>query len=89
MQMNLGMNQFSEYRLIKSNIYILFSLVRHIPTILALDVFGMLKETALVWLREALTGIEVNKFPFSSIARPTTGPRRSSIWGLRVRDSVL
>lgn len=64
-------------------------LVRHIPTILALDVFGMLKETALVWLREALTGIEVNKFPFSSIARPTTGPRRSSIWGLRVRDNVL
>ena len=64
-------------------------LLGNILTLLALDVFGMLKESALVQLHEALPNIEINKFPFSSIARPTTGVRRTSIWGLRVRDSVV
>ena len=56
---------------------------------LALDVFGMMKETALNQLRELMPNIEINKFPFSSIARPTTGLRRTSLWGLRVRDSFV
>ena len=63
-------------------------LLSHIYTLLALDVFGMLKESALYQLRAAMPSIEINKFPFSSIARPTTGIRRTSIWGLRVRDSL-
>ena len=59
----------------------------HIQSLLALDVFGMLRESALYQLRSAMPNIQINKFPFSSIARPTTGIRRTSIWGLRVRDS--
>ena len=64
-------------------------LLATIPTLLALDVFGMLKESALLQLRQVLCNIEVNKFPFSSIARPTTGIRRTSIWGVRVRDTAI
>ncbi|XP_056635293.1 S-phase kinase-associated protein 2 [Diorhabda carinulata] len=30
--------------------------------------------------------VQINKFKFSSIARPTVGMRRSSIWNMRVRD---
>lgn len=30
--------------------------------------------------------VEINKFKFSSVARPTVGLRRSSIWNMRVRD---
>lgn len=71
------------------NSHAVFSLLSHIPTLLALDVFGMLKETALAQLREAMPSIRINKFPFSSIGRPTTGNRRTSIWGLRVRDTCL
>ena len=63
-----------------------FRLLGNILTLLAVDVFGMLKESALNQLRASMANIEINKFPFSSIARPTTGIRRTSIWGLRVRD---
>ncbi|CAG9828950.1 unnamed protein product [Diabrotica balteata] len=30
--------------------------------------------------------VQINKFKFSSVARPTVGMRRSSIWNMRVRD---
>ncbi|KAG5864593.1 hypothetical protein JTB14_013947 [Gonioctena quinquepunctata] len=30
--------------------------------------------------------VQINKFKFSSVARPTVGLRRSSIWNMRVRD---
>ena len=32
------------------------------------------------------SGIEINKFMFTSVARPTVGIKRTSIWNLRVRD---
>jgi F-box and leucine-rich repeat protein 1 (S-phase kinase-associated protein 2) len=48
----------------------------------------MLKENAIQHLCDRLPNIQVNKYPFSSIARPTTGIRRTSIWGLRVRDNL-
>ena len=70
-------------------IYFFHSLLSSIPSLLALDVFGMLRDTAVQQLRESLPNIEINKFPFSSIARPTTGIRRTSVWGLRVRDSAV
>ncbi|OWF38166.1 S-phase kinase-associated protein 2-like [Mizuhopecten yessoensis] len=63
--------------------------LNQLDSMLAVDVFGMLREGALQQLREAMFRIEINKFPFSSIARPTTGIRRTSIWGLRVRDIVI
>ena len=33
-----------------------------------------------------ISGIEINKFLFTSIARPTVGIKRTSIWNLRVRE---
>ncbi|XP_041357689.1 S-phase kinase-associated protein 2-like [Gigantopelta aegis] len=60
-----------------------------LPNLLAIDVFGMLREVLLEQLKKSMTRIEINKFPFSSIARPTTGIRRTSVWGLRVRDNVI
>ncbi|KAJ8965854.1 hypothetical protein NQ317_017396 [Molorchus minor] len=30
--------------------------------------------------------VQINKFKFSSVARPTVGLKRSSIWNMRVRD---
>lgn len=56
------------------------------PTLLYLNVFGLLREPALEELKERLQGIEINKFMFSSVARPTVGIKRTSIWNLRVRD---
>ncbi|XP_069128051.1 S-phase kinase-associated protein 2-like [Argopecten irradians] len=73
------------YRILPSSI----PKLNQLDSLLAVDVFGMLREGALQQLREAMFRIEINKFPFSSIARPTTGIRRTSIWGLRVRDNVI
>jgi len=56
------------------------------PTLLYLNVFGLLREQALNELKERLKGIEINKFMFTSVARPTVGIKRTSIWNLRVRD---
>ncbi|XP_013406968.1 S-phase kinase-associated protein 2 isoform X2 [Lingula anatina] len=66
-----------------------FVCLNHLVTLLALDVFGMMKESSLENLRESMSQIEINKYHFSSIARPTTGIRRTSVWGLRVRDQVV
>ncbi|CAN8009913.1 unnamed protein product [Ixodes pacificus] len=52
-----------------------------------LAVFGVLADCALVTLRKGLPRVEINKELFSTVARPTIGiSRRSSIWGLKVRD---
>lgn len=51
-----------------------------------LNVFGVLRDTAETQLRSRLPHVEVNKVLFSSIARPTVGIKRSSIWNVRVRD---
>jgi F-box and leucine-rich repeat protein 1 (S-phase kinase-associated protein 2) len=71
------------------------------PTLLYLNVFGLLRDTAMVELRQRLkggflilnivckvffSGIDINKFLFTSIARPTVGIKRTSIWNLRVRE---
>jgi F-box and leucine-rich repeat protein 1 (S-phase kinase-associated protein 2) len=56
------------------------------PNLRALDMYGVLYEAPLQTLRANLTKIDINKSPFSTIARPTTGIRRTSVWGLRVRD---
>jgi len=56
------------------------------PTLLYLNVFGLLRDAAMVELRQRLKGIEINKFLFTSVARPTVGIKRTSIWNLRVRE---
>ncbi|KAK6640063.1 hypothetical protein RUM43_008340 [Polyplax serrata] len=63
-----------------------FLLLKDVKTLMFLDVFGLLTEEELNELRNGLTEVAINQFPFSSVARPTVGLRRTSIWGLKVRD---
>ncbi|ODM94041.1 S-phase kinase-associated protein 2 [Orchesella cincta] len=51
-----------------------------------LDLFSLFKETSIRQLSSTLPGIEINKYLFSAVARPTVGNKRSSIWLQRVRD---
>ncbi|KFM71682.1 S-phase kinase-associated protein 2, partial [Stegodyphus mimosarum] len=51
-----------------------------------LEIFKTLPEESLASLREYLPNVKINDNLFSTIARPTVGIRRTSIWGLRVRD---
>ena len=47
-----------------------------------MDIFGTLSQIPLQQLRDEFgTRIHLNMFPFSNIARPTTGIQRTSIWG--------
>lgn len=63
-----------------------YSELRNMPSLLYLDIFGMLTEAALSVLEQTFSNISINKFLHSSVARPTVGTRRTSIWGLRTRD---
>lgn len=48
---------------------------------------GYIDQQELKVVQEALgSKVHINKFKFSSVARPTVGPKRSSIWGLSTRD---
>ncbi|XP_066597239.1 S-phase kinase-associated protein 2 isoform X2 [Prorops nasuta] len=58
----------------------------HMPSLRYLDIFGIMNEPFLKTFRASSGETEINKFLYSSIARPTVGVRRTSIWGLRVRD---
>lgn len=53
-----------------------------------LDVHGgYIEENELKEVQNVLgAGVQINQFKFSSVARPTVGMRRSSIWNMRVRD---
>ncbi|XP_052872894.1 S-phase kinase-associated protein 2 [Anopheles cruzii] len=58
----------------------------HLESLLFLDIFGLMSDATLVAVQNALGSIGINKFYHSSIARPTIGSRRTSIWGLRTRE---
>ncbi|XP_046806362.1 S-phase kinase-associated protein 2 isoform X2 [Lucilia cuprina] len=60
--------------------------LRNMSTLTYLDIFGMLTDSALEMLEHTFSKIGINKFIHSSVARPTVGTRRTSIWGLRTRD---
>lgn len=53
-----------------------------------LDIHGGFIDTEEIKIIQGALGAKVgiNKFKFSSVARPTVGIRRTSIWGLKVRD---
>ena len=57
-----------------------------LPSLAFLDVFGILSDAALQTLQSTFPSLGINKFIHSSVARPTVGTRRTSIWGLRTRD---
>ncbi|KAL0277061.1 UNVERIFIED_CONTAM: hypothetical protein PYX00_004478 [Menopon gallinae] len=63
-----------------------FMMLKNVESLMYLDVFGLMKEEELNELKNELADVAINQFPFSSVARPTVGLRRTSIWGLRVRD---
>ncbi|XP_030370598.1 S-phase kinase-associated protein 2 [Scaptodrosophila lebanonensis] len=56
------------------------------PSLTYLDIFGVLTESAMEVLEKQMPKMGINKFIHSSVARPTVGTRRTSIWGLRTRD---
>lgn len=52
-----------------------------------LNIYGTLTEESIVALRARLpVGTQLNSTLFSTVARPTTGMRRTSIWGEQTRD---
>ncbi|CAK9304163.1 unnamed protein product [Gordionus sp. m RMFG-2023] len=57
-----------------------------------LDIFNLLNQTGVHQLKEALIKfglcIEINYNYFSTIARPTTGINRTTIWKKRTRDLI-
>ncbi|EEB10412.1 S-phase kinase-associated protein, putative [Pediculus humanus corporis] len=63
-----------------------FLLLKDVRSLMFLDVFGLMSEEELNDLKNGMPDVAVNQFPFSSVARPTVGLRRTSIWGLKVRD---
>ena len=60
--------------------------MRHLRNFTHLEIFRTLTDDALAYLRQFMPEIKINTKPFSTIARPTTGNRRTAIWGLKVRD---
>lgn len=60
--------------------------LRNLKHLKKLEIFRTLTEDSLAQLRQYLPGIKINTEPLSTIARPTTGIRRTSIWGLKVRE---
>lgn len=56
------------------------------PQLRYLDVFGLISDEGVKTFQVKYNHLEVNKCLYSSVARPTVGVRRTSIWGLRVRD---
>lgn len=51
-----------------------------------LDIYSLFKESSIKTLSNTLPSMKINHFPFSTVARPTVGLKRSSIWLQRVRD---
>uniref|UniRef100_A0A182SJE1 S-phase kinase-associated protein 2 n=1 Tax=Anopheles maculatus TaxID=74869 RepID=A0A182SJE1_9DIPT len=57
-----------------------------VKTLRFLDLFGLVSDQAIDTLRHSLRDVGINKYYHSSVARPTVGTKRTSIWGLRTRD---
>ncbi|XP_058119906.1 S-phase kinase-associated protein 2 [Anopheles ziemanni] len=55
-------------------------------SLLFLDLFGLMSDNAIATLQHSFAGVGINKFYHSSVARPTVGTRRTSIWGIRTRE---
>ena len=71
---------------LKTDLEFLFSTLKLLPAFSALDIFGTLAQIPLQQIRDEFQGrIHLNLSLFSTIARPTTGIQRTSIWGLRTR----
>lgn len=63
-------------------------ILKKIAELRYLDIHGgFVSQQELNYIQENLgTQVNINRFKFSSVARPTVGMKRSSIWNVRVRD---
>uniref|UniRef100_A0A182WK41 S-phase kinase-associated protein 2 n=1 Tax=Anopheles minimus TaxID=112268 RepID=A0A182WK41_9DIPT len=57
-----------------------------LKTLRFLDLFGLVSDQVLDTLKHSLAKVGINKYYHSSVARPTVGTKRTSIWGFRTRD---
>lgn len=62
------------------------SYIHYCKHLVELNVFSTIKDESMPVLKRALKNVLVNRNLFSTIARPTVGIRRSSIWGQKTRD---
>uniref|UniRef100_A0A915IN32 Uncharacterized protein n=1 Tax=Romanomermis culicivorax TaxID=13658 RepID=A0A915IN32_ROMCU len=60
--------------------------IHYCKHLVELNVFSTIKDESMPVLKRALKNVLVNRNLFSTIARPTVGIRRSSIWGQKTRD---
>lgn len=63
-------------------------MLKKLPNLLYLDIHGgYIEATEMKEIQKELGAlVQINQFKFSSIARPTVGMHRSSIWNMRVRE---
>ncbi|XP_061589586.1 S-phase kinase-associated protein 2 [Cololabis saira] len=62
--------------------------LKSFPSLLLLDVFGLLQDSQLPSLQKEIPGVAVNARPFSAVARPTpaeSGRRAAEMWSRRCR----
>ena len=64
----------------------MFAKLTLMPRLRYLDIFGLMPDEMIKSFQAKCDSIEINKYLYSAIARPTVGVRRTSIWNLRVRD---
>ena len=57
-----------------------------LSTLRHMEMYNCFNEAGVDTLRRALPHLHINTQPFSEVARPTVGNRRTSIWEQRVRD---
>ncbi|XP_053674139.1 S-phase kinase-associated protein 2 [Anopheles nili] len=63
-----------------------YLLLAQLKTLRYLDLFGLLSVNAIDTLKKSLGDVGINKYYHSSVARPTVGSKRTSIWGIRTRE---
>lgn len=62
-------------------------MLNRLNNLIAIDLFNILKEKSIETLKSCMPQLlYINRCPFSSIARPIVGYRRTSIWGYRLND---
>lgn len=67
-------------------LFIFCSCLNLMPELQLLSIHSMMQEDNLIAVMRGLPSIQVNTELFSTTARPTVAPYRTSIWGHRVRD---
>jgi F-box and leucine-rich repeat protein 1 (S-phase kinase-associated protein 2) len=59
----------------------------NLPQMQSLNVFGVMRPELEEILKGQMPSLAFNETCFSTIARPTVGIKRTSLWGIRIRDN--